>query len=604
VTSPWVLRLGGFLSVLVLVGSLVFLQVLNAQKDLLFCFVAYAGVAIAALLATVTMRSSSSFDLLCVCASAVFFGYIMIRALTSPAPYIARPDLYSVLAGLTLYGLTLSVLTGSAVRIALIVSLLGFAVVHVLVSVVQAGLGENYNMIIPSLGAARSDPRATGLYVNPNHLAGLLEVLGIFALSITCWSRWPSWAKVFLAYLAGICYFGVVLTGSRAGYLSVVASLLIFAVLSLLVLRSGGTALLLRFGGSGLILLTTALIAAGLTIHHSAPLRERVQNIVPDEGRLDLWRAAIEQWKLQPVTGTGSGTYLFYGRQFRSEQMQLDPVDVHNDYLHLLCEYGLIGAAGFLLFFCAHLYRGWQTFMRLGPRRLAAGSYPLSDRLALNIGALCAIGAYVVHSAVDYNLHIPANALLFAFIFGIVANPGMAPGSEISRPTSTRISRFAVVVLGTVLLLQCARLLPGEFYGERARTALEDEDPSSAISLARKALAHEEQNPNIFFYLGRALLALGNEKDRAAERPSYYDGALAAFQKARRLVPLDGTYPLEMAFAYDQIGRFAEAESMYDIARARDPRSIAIAQLYQAHLESRKNGEQKGVDKTAITPRD
>ena len=167
-----------------------------------------------------------------------------------------------------------------------------------------------------------------------------------------------------------------------------------------------------------------------------------------DTGRLDLWRAAIEQWKSQPLFGTGGGTYQFYGRQFRAERMQSDPVDAHNDYLELLGDYGLIGALLFLFFFLAHLRHGWRTFVYLGPKRLAAGSLPLSNRLALNIGALCAIATYVVHSAVDFNLHIPANALLLAFVFGIVANADIELPAGDSRSGFTgnfqiRIHRYS-----------------------------------------------------------------------------------------------------------------------------------------------------------------
>ena len=85
---------------------------------------------------------------------------------------------------------------------------------------------------------------------------------------------------------------------------------------------------------------------------------------------------------------------------------------VHNDYLHLLCEYGVIGGALFCFFLATHVRAGWNTFSRYGPRRVAAGTAPLSDRLALTIGSLSVVAAYAVHSAVDFNLHLPANALL------------------------------------------------------------------------------------------------------------------------------------------------------------------------------------------------
>ena len=584
--KAWGPRLGGFASVLLLTVGLALIQLLIGGRRLLFSFPAYGLIAIAAFIAVAILpRPKTKADLLCLGASGIFFGYIIVRALTSPISYSARPDLYSVLAALAVYGLTI-LLSSSTMRMAVIASLMAFAVIHVLIGVIQFNRGDNF-MLIPFLQRANYGHRASGFYVCPNHLAGLLEVLGVFGLSITCWSRWPVWSKLLIAYLVCVCYAGVAITGSRGGYLSVAASLIVFAVLSLIVLGAGGRNLLLKFGLSGLIALTAVLIAVALLFHQSFLLSERTGNMIDTKNmRLQLWHAAIEQWKLQPLTGTGSGTYRFYGRQFRTEKMQMDPNDVHNDYLHLLCEYGVAGCAGFLLFFFAHLRHGLRGFTYFGPKRLATGSSPLSDRLALNIGALSAIGAYVVHSVVDFNLHIPANALLLAFVFGLIANPGIKYSSETARPAVNIIPQVAIALLGVILLIQSTRLFFGEYYAERARTALRDENPSAAIAFANKALVHEKQNPDIYFYLGRALCAVAHKKDRADELAPFYEGALGAFENANRLAPLDGTYPLELASTYDEVGRFAEAEGMYAVARSRDPRSTAISQLYQFHLKS------------------
>ncbi len=583
-TNPWVRRLGVFFTVLLLAAGLVLPQISLIRAGLVPFFVSYGLIAIAALIAFFTVRSNSRGDLLCLYASALFLGYIVIRALTSPVPYFARPDLYSVLAALALYGVTVTALSSSARRIALIIALLGFAVLHVLVSLVQFGLGENFTLI-HSLQKVVGMQRASGLYLNPDHLAGLLEVLGILGLSITCWSRWPNWARVIFGYLTAMCYIGVAMTGSRGGYLSAAASLIVFAVLGLILLWSAGATFLLKFGLGGLVAIAVAFIAAGSLIKGNPQVSGHVGDIAAtDHGRLALWRASIEQWKLQPLTGTGSGTYRFYGRQFRAERMQDDPVYVHNDYLQLLCEYGLIGLAGFLLFLFAHLRHGWRTFVRLGPKRIDAGSSLLSDRLALNVGALCAIAAYLVHSVFDFNLHIPANALLLAFVFGIVANPGLDTKSDVAPSRSNTVSGLVTVALAVILLVQVPRLLPGEHYAARAAAALESADPIAAISFARQALRYERQNPVVFFWLGRGLVARGDEKGQAEARTASYEEALAAFGEGYRLAPLDETYPLNLAWTYDSLGRFAEAEWMYGIARSLDPRSRAVAHLYQAHL--------------------
>ncbi len=583
-TKAWPFRLSGFVTGVLVAGALAFLQALNDEKDLFSCLCAVGVIAVAALIALSSpLAPKIRPDFLCLTASGVFFSYIIIRAVASPAGHVARLDLYCVLGGLTLYGIILTAYFSSSRRIALILGLLAFATVHVLVSVVEFGLGRNYDLLFPTLARVAHNPRAAGLFVDPDHLAGLLEVLGILGLSITAWSRWPNWARVFLGYLTAVCYFGLILTGSRGGYLSAATSLIVFCLMSFLTLRAASLTHVAKFGGGGLILFGLILYASWFFIHENPGLQKQMETIAtPDEGRLDLWQAAIEQWRLHPIVGTGSGTYLYYGRQFRAPQMQEDPVDVHNDYLNLLCEYGLLGMLGFAFFFGAHVHRGLKAFYHLGPRRIADGSSLRSDRLALTIGALCAIAAYVVHSFVDFNFHIPANALLFAIVFGLLANPGI---QTLAPETPVVPLKPLIMTLALLLLLQCVRLIPGEYFALSARDALYNDDPATAIVLAEKALTKETRNPDIYFYLGRALVASANSDERKTNREVLYTRALQAFEQARGLAPLDGTYPLELARVYDRLGRFNEAESMLNLARERDPRSDSVAAIYKAHLE-------------------
>ncbi|HEY4283696.1 MAG TPA: hypothetical protein VGM62_11590, partial [Chthoniobacterales bacterium] len=200
-TNSWIPRLGGFVTLLLVGAGLALLQVSIAANGLLFYLPCYALVAIAALIAFPTLRQNFKGDLLCLALTAVFGGYIAIRALTSPAPYFARADLYSILAALTIYGLTVTALSSSGRRIALIISLLAFAVCHVLVAFVQFGIGQNF-IVVPFLQHLPAGDRARGFYENPDHLAGLLEILGILGLSLACWSRLPKWARVVVGYLA------------------------------------------------------------------------------------------------------------------------------------------------------------------------------------------------------------------------------------------------------------------------------------------------------------------------------------------------------------------------------------------------------------------
>jgi O-antigen ligase len=571
-----------------LVTALLSIQALIGGTRLIFALPAYASLALTGVLSIALVRAARPAPhRLCLWSAVIFFGYILVRAAISPAPYLARFDIYSVLAGLVVYFLTSCVLTSAKTRMSILACLLTAALAHALVGFIQFRGGTNF-MAIHFLQRFNYGHRASGFYVCPNHLAGLLEVLGIFGLSIVCWSRWPVWAKLLVGYTTAICYLAVILTGSRGGFLSVVASWLVFAGLSLKILRAGGGAnLVIRIGGAGLIGGTLAIAAAFLLIHQNDLLRDRAKKIASDDFRLGAWRAAIEQWKLDPVWGTGSGTYLFYGRKYRAEGMQRDPVYTHNDYLQLAAEYGAVGAGLFLIFFAVHWRHGWIDARRLGPKRIAISRRLASNAMAINIGALGALAAYVVHSIFDFNLHIPANLLLLAFVFGIVANPGVNydAASEKTAARGLIFWRLLLVALAAVLGVQTWRLAPGEYYTERARTALRDYRFLSAIDYALKAVKYETQNPSVFYYLGRARV-LGGDVQRSPEAAaSFYEAALPAYIKARELAPLDKTYALELAFTYDSLKRYGEAEGLYYEARLLDPGSTSTEAYYRAHLE-------------------
>jgi tetratricopeptide (TPR) repeat protein len=190
---------------------------------------------------------------------------------------------------------------------------------------------------------------------------------------------------------------------------------------------------------------------------------------------------------------------------------------------------------------------------------------------------------------------------VFAIVFALLASPGTSEAPELERERRGLLPRVALGALGLILLVQSARLLPGEYYGEQARVALRDEDPAAALAHATTALAHESQNPYIYFRAGRALVALARRQEQRAERTALYERALAAFDNARQLAPLDGSYPAEIAYVYDQLGRFEEAEAIFALARARDPRSTAVAEQYRAHQQLWEAAKQDAAGDAAGT---
>ena len=573
---------------------------------MLFSLPAYGilgGMAVVGLLAIT--RPKPTPRQICLLSTVVFGGYVLVRAVFSPVDYLARPDTYSVLGCLLVYFFVACVFTDAKPRIWFLFFLVTLATAHVCIGALQFRDGNNF---MPFSFLERYDygRRASGFYICPNHLAGLLEVLGIFTLSIVCWGRWPVWAKLIALYGSGVCYLGVLLSASRGGFLSCTASFIVFIGLSLWALQRSGKQLFAKIAGVAVVAAIVILIIGDVYSNRLLYLNDRdwTANQEANDNRIDLWKAALQQFQLNPAIGTGSGTYLFYGREFRSERTGSDPVEVHNDYLHLLAEYGIAGGICFLFFFVTHVTNGLRNYQRLGPKRIAVSTRMMSNSLALQIGALSAIAAYVVHSALDFNLHIPANALLMAFVFGVLANPGVQ--REAQKPVLTRSLigwRMAWAALGLITLGQSVRLLPAEYFTEQSRVALRDNNPTTSAAFAVRALETEQKNPNIYYYLGRAGMLEGNAADNTERRAFLFNVALVAFEKGLALVPRDDTFLVELGSLYDALGRFPEAEWMYDEAIRLDPKYAPTRQRYQDHL---RQWQQFGVargEEAGVSPR-
>jgi len=134
--------------------------------------------------------------------------------------------------------------------------------------------------------------------------------------------------------------------------------------------------------------------------------------------RIGLWKDGLKIVHDFRWFGTGMGTFKYVLPNYRS---QLDFLDVngvqrqaywnfaHNDYLQLLIECGVLG-------FALALWAIYWTFEWLAEWRAQA----TSD--AGNPWALSCLGgviALLLHSLVDFNLHIPANALVFCILLSL-----------------------------------------------------------------------------------------------------------------------------------------------------------------------------------------
>ena len=127
--------------------------------------------------------------------------------------------------------------------------------------------------------------------------------------------------------------------------------------------------------------------------------------------RLNIDRDALKMFAAKPITGWGLGVFPTVYPQFRSFPTNFFINEAHNDYLQLLVEMGGLGFAVMLWFLWA-LYRH-------GIRKLKNWAEDTNGALAL--AAMLGVSGILVHSFVDFNLQIPANAALFYVLCALAA---------------------------------------------------------------------------------------------------------------------------------------------------------------------------------------
>jgi O-antigen ligase len=126
--------------------------------------------------------------------------------------------------------------------------------------------------------------------------------------------------------------------------------------------------------------------------------------------RFQINRDGLHMFSQRPVLGWGLGCFPVAYPQFRTFYTNFFVNQAHDDYLQLLVEMGLLGF-GVVVWYLVVLFR------RAG-RKIRNWSSEVGG--AVTLACMLGIVGILVHSAVDFNLEIPANAALF-YVFCTVA---------------------------------------------------------------------------------------------------------------------------------------------------------------------------------------
>ncbi|MBN1526344.1 MAG: O-antigen ligase family protein [Candidatus Omnitrophica bacterium] len=246
-------------------------------------------------------------------------------------------------------------------------------------------------------------------FANRDHFAGYLEMvipLGI-GLLFTQISKEKKTLLIFLVIVMAVSF---VLASSRGAWLSLTLSC--FVMLPLFMRKKPFKTIALVCIICGAVLyFTLSQFDLGMV---TARLASIAEGVGIDDTRILIWQGAIGLIKANPILGYSPGMFIHAFPQYRPAGINPSYlIDyAHNDYLHMASEIGLIGLIFISWIICAALWAGFRE----------AYSTSSTFRMGVSAGASIGIMSMALHSFVDFSLHIPANAIVFVVLLGLVTS--------------------------------------------------------------------------------------------------------------------------------------------------------------------------------------
>jgi O-antigen ligase len=309
-----------------------------------------------------------------------------------------------------------------------------FAGLESFLGLLQVGAGGESILYFGNMTAYGA---ATGTFINRNHLAAMLAMtlpvmVGLLVFSMRPGRRRRQQRVRSEVYAQRAMLFGsavmvllcLLLTRSKAGIVTAFVGLVCSAIV-LVRARAAteGTSRtrLATFLVIGMVAIATLLaIVIGI-----APILERfgpsdVASL--SQGRLGMYMATLRAGMEFLPFGSGLSTFADIFPRFQIGNGFGGFVDhAHNEYLQAFMELGVAGVIVVVLLLVVYVSRMRKLLWREGGR-----SFTL-----LQLGAGVGMLPMILHSLFDFALHMPANAMWFATLAGVMFHKGVAQADPV-----------------------------------------------------------------------------------------------------------------------------------------------------------------------------
>lgn len=504
-----------------------------------------------------------------------FTGYVVVRYFQAGVEYTAREELIRILIYAFLFFAVVNHLhrqeSTQIISFVLIFLAMGIAAYAVY------QFATNSDRVMGFIKPAQYLKRGSGTYICPNHLAGFLEMILPLAMAYVFMAKVGPATKVFIGYAGMVMLAGIGVSISRGGW---IATALALTVLFIVLLRQ-------RQYRIPAIVALTVLLGFGIAFVSNARLTQKRFSEMFVAGKLEdvrfrLWKPAVNMWEDHALWGVGPGHFDLRFRQYRPDDVQMRPYYVHNDYLNTMADYGVAGtglvlSAWVLLF--VGVFQTWKFVLRVS----SDGASRKSNKPAFVLGASIGLLAILLHSMVDFNMNIPANAILAVTLMALLSS-------------HLRFSTDRYWVRGSVWLKLLVTLIcvGGSYYlgaqgirrfreTVRLEKAEKEQEYSPArIAALEKAFAEEPMNSKTAYEIGESYRIQSWEGN--SDYKELAQKAMEWFDRVMKLNPYDGYAWMRYGMCLDWLGRKEEAERYFERGKELDPNGYYMIAIQGWHL--------------------
>ena len=493
-----------------------------------------------------------------------FASYAVARYFTAEVEFLARREMIKVLVYAVLFFATVNNLHRQVST-----QILGLTVIFVALSlslfaIYQFVTGYDFVWNIHKPEGYRK--RGSGTFICPNNLAGYLEMTLPLALSFMLTGRFDHVLRILLGYSTLVIVAGITATVSRAGWLATGISL---AVLFAWLIRQRD------FRKHALaVLAVLAVVFTGFFIKADLPPERHERFDVArqvEDVRFQLWPSAVAMWRDHPWFGVGPDHFDARFPLYRpaAPALQLRPDRVHNDYLNTLVDWGVVGAVLVLLCWVAFYYqifRGWK-FIQRSQNDLTIKH---SNKSAFVAGGALGLLAILVHSVFDFNLHIPANAILAVTLMALVAAHYRFASERywhtVRWPLRLPVTATLLAVF-VYLTLQTSKQTLQNYW--IARSAQPGQSNEPRLAALRKAWNADTLDFRTAFRIGEALRLQSWRGEDGYQ--ALASEAITWFKRSMDLNSYNPEAPIRRGMCLHWLGKHQEAGVFFQKAEELDP---------------------------------